>query len=63
MRGASKLLCLRGDEKGGAMFLFEAFTPKGKNREPGPVAFSVRKMTEGRVLLPRLEIRRFSLKN
>ena len=52
MWGAHQLLGVRGDEKGGAMFLFEAFTPKGKNREPGPGAFSVRKMTEGRALPP-----------
>ena len=41
----------RRDSKGGAMFLFEVrfFAPKGKNREPGLQAFSVRKMTGRRI--------------
>ena len=34
--GAGKLLCLRRDEKAGAMFLFERITAKGKNREARP---------------------------
>jgi len=52
MQGTRKLLCVCGEEKGGAMFLFEGIyllCPKGKNREPGLQAFWVNKTTGRRV--------------
>ncbi len=34
-QGAGKLLCMRGDEKGGAMFLFEPMIdPYGERQKP-----------------------------
>ena len=45
------LRTLRGDSQGAALFLFRA-KRGGKNREPGPRDFSVRKNTCGRFPRP-----------
>jgi len=53
---ARKLLCVRKDEKGAVMFLFEVEpkrrTPKGKNHEPGLQEKSVRIFTGRRAPCP-----------